>query len=240
MFHRRANTSPSLLPHHTRTLARSQVAVPALMFVLKALGGAKKKKKKKALAAAAAAAAGGEAPKPKKADPISQLWKEVWPTWGALDSHMLMLMFGNAVRVYISHLIANNVRVGDGLLISRNTTAYRAYVFYSIRLSLSNNLLDNTVNYVRDQLARKWRAKLTKTMQDEYFASSNFYHAEQHMKDSDVRMTEDVKALAEGFTEFFTAGTYTATTGVFYTIKVWCEFEFSLKMMDSVLQMMDF
>ena len=104
--------------------------------------------------------------------------------------------------------------------------AYRSFVVYAIKLSLSNNLLDNFVNYVRDQLARKWRAKLSKTLQDEYFASSNFYHAEQHMKDSDVRMTEDVKALAEGFTEFFTAGTYTATTGVFYSFKVFWEFGF--------------
>lgn len=103
---------------------------------------------------------------------------------------------------------------------------YRSFVVYSIKLSLCNNLVDNFVNYVRDQLARKWRAKLSKTLQDEYFASANYYHAEQHMKDSDVRMTEDVKSLAEGFTEFFTAGTYTATTGVFYSLKVFWEFGF--------------
>lgn len=128
--------------------------------------------------------------------------------------------------VYIANLIANNVRLGDGLLFTRDMVKYRSFVVYSIKLSLCNNLVENFVTYVRDQLARKWRAKLTKNLQDEYFASANYYHAEQHMKDSDVRMTTDVKSLAEGFTEFFTAGTYTATTGVFYSLKVFWEFGF--------------
>ena len=39
--------------------------------------------------------------------------------------------------------------------------------------------------------------------------------------EQDSRITEDVKKLSVGFTQFFSAGMYTATTGVFYTIKLY-------------------
>lgn len=42
----------------------------------------------------------------------------------------------------------------------------------------------------------------------------------------DSRITEDVQLLSVGFTEFFTAGMYTATTGVFYSLKLYWEFGF--------------
>ena len=200
--------------------ARCLFLIPVVLAVLKRMK--KKKKKKKPVA--------GDEKKHEGPDPIGVIWKALWPKWfkkgpaGLGSGEMVLIMAGNIARVYVSHLIANNVRVGDGLLYLRDAASYRKFVFYSIRLSLTNNLLNNMVNFVRDSLARKWRIKLTGTLHSEYFSGSNFYHAEQHMKDSDVRCTEDVKALAEGFTEFFTAGAYTACTGVFYSLKVFWEF----------------
>ena len=162
-------------------------------------------KKAKAKAKAAAAAAAGASPKPKKPDFIGAVWKAVWPKWfkagpaGAGSTQMLLLVLLNAARVWVAALIANNVYVGDTLLYTRNGADYRAFVLYQLRLSFSNNLLENCGNLVRDSLSRQWREKLTHTMHSKYFAKSNYYHAEQHMKDSDVRITEDVKELSDGF-----------------------------------------
>eukprot|EP01051_Picozoa_sp_SAG22_P005819 SAG22_NODE_359_length_11758_cov_4.094254_10_plen_131_part_00 len=85
---------------------------------------------------------------------------------------------------------------------------------------ICSRVLEQTTNLVRDRLSRIWREKLTDIVHEEYFANSGYYHVEQKMQDADSRITEDVRVLSDGFTRFFTAGIYTATTGVFYSIKV--------------------
>ena len=141
--------------------ARCLFAVPPALILL---GKLKKKKRTPAV---------GDAPK-KKVDPISVVWKTVWPSWLKLSPEMLLIICGNVARVYIMNLIANNVRLGDGLLFTRDTVAYRKFVVYSIKLSLTNNLTDNLINFVRDRLARKWRVQLTKTLHEAYFSGSNY------------------------------------------------------------------
>jgi len=47
------------------------------------------------------------------------------------------------------------------------------------------------------------------------------------MKDADVRLTEDVQRLAEGFTSFFSRGAYTVTSGIIFACQSVWEFGLS-------------
>ena len=50
------------------------------------------------------------------------------------------------------------------------------------------------------------------------------------MKDADVRLTEDVQRLAEGFTSFFSRGAYTVTSGIIFACQSVWEFGLSCEL----------
>jgi ATP-binding cassette subfamily D (ALD) protein 3 len=166
----------------------------------------------------------------KPTGPIKLVWKDLWPRWfkpgvrGIGSAEMVGIFACQMVRVYINVKLANMVRLGDGLLYTRDWVRYRAFVRYALTVGLLRIIFETIYNQIRDRLSRKWRTKLTTMVHEEYFGSSNYYHVEAKMRDADVRITEDIKMLAEGFTSFFGAATYTATTGIFYSLKVWWEF----------------
>ena len=151
----------------------------------------------------------------------------VWPKkWfaaglaGTGSKEMAAIAIANLLRVYLANRLANLVRVGDGLLFLRDRVAFRAFFIEQVILGLSSRFLDAVSNYMRDRLGRIWREKMTDIMHRDYFANSAYYHVEQKIQDADSRITEDIKLLADGFTKFYTAGMYTATTGIFYSIKL--------------------
>ena len=78
----------------------------------------------------------------------------------------------NIARVALASLMANNVRVGDGLLMMRDRVAFRKFFIYSIKLGLTSRLMDNVNNLMKDRLARKWRQKLTATLHDGAWSQS--------------------------------------------------------------------
>ena len=53
------------------------------------------------------------------------------------------------------------------------------------------------------------------------------------MKDADVRLTEDVQRLAEGFTSFFSRGAYTVTSGIIFACQSVWEFGLSCELSSS-------
>ena len=55
------------------------------------------------------------------------------------------------------------------------------------------------------------------------------------MKDADVRLTEDVQRLAEGFTSFFSRGAYTVTSGIIFACQSVWEFGLSCELSSAVL-----
>ena len=240
-------------PASTSVPARCLLAVPACLILKKFMGKKKKKSKKmtgSAQVLAAALAKKKEAEGGNRADAgldkkakkaaaaaaakggIKAIWATLWPKWfkpgvqGIGSTEMVALFSINMVRVYVNVLLANMVRLGDGLLYTRDWGLYRAFVVYAVKLGIGRILLQQIYEQFRDSLARKWRTKLTAVLHDEYFASSNYYHVETEMRDADLRITEDVKQLAEGFSQFFSAATYTATIGGFYSLKVFWEFGF--------------
>eukprot|EP01050_Picozoa_sp_SAG11_P024813 SAG11_NODE_5396_length_1573_cov_1.499322_1_plen_294_part_00 len=266
--------------------ARWLLLLPACLVAKKLLF-KKKKKKKKTEQAVTDAAGGGDDGSPKKKsrkpDHIGEIWKVIWPKKlfgsgraGKGSREMAFIFVSNLCRVYIANKLANIVRVGDGLLMTRDRAAFRTWLVENIILSVSrpvaalrtrkslmqysmvrintaarthfdcpgsdvresfaarvrmraqicSRVLEQTTNFVRDRLARIWREKLTDILHEEYFANSAYYHVEQKMQDADSRITEDARLLSDGFTRFFTAGIYTATTGVFYAFKLYWEFGF--------------
>ena len=248
---RARQAAPSLLTRIFNTPASKSVPARLLAAVLvgyaaksqlakkkhkKRAGGAKKKDAMAGGATATAAvegavgAAGDTAERTRKPDFISMVWKTLWPKLGARGKagvgslEMLLMLVNNLLRVYIANRLADNVRIGDELLFTRDVVAWRRYAKTAMALAIANTGFRGANQLLKDSLARKWRAKLTDGLCDEYFNSSNFYHVEQTVQDVDVRLTTDVQKLSLGFADFYAQGTFTATTGVFYTAKVFWEF----------------
>jgi hypothetical protein len=239
-------SAPSLFTRIFNTPASKSVparylAAAVVAWVVKGQLGGKRKKKRgggtkeesavsKGGGGAAEGKGGGGAPRKRKPDYIGMVWKALWPKLGAKgkkgagSTEMLLMLCNNLLRVYIANRLADNVRVGDALLFTRDVAAWRRYAATAAALALANTGFRGANQLLKDSLARKWRAKLTDGLCDEYFNGSNFYHVEQAVGDVDVRLTGDVQKLSIGFAEFFSQGTFTATTGVFYTGKVFWEF----------------
>eukprot|EP00936_MAST-01D_sp_MAST-1D-sp1_P000851 g851.t1 len=161
-----------------------------------------------------------------KMSAIDAVWATLWPRrLGASGTYeMGLLLVGNVLRVWLANIIADNVRIGDGLLISRDADAYASFVVRQLKISIADQFLRLGMRLLQAHLELRWRERLTQILHKRYFRGTNYYCLESKMTDVDQRITEDVKKLSEGFSQFFASGTYTITTGVFYTLKVWWEF----------------
>lgn len=84
----------------------------------------------------------------------------------------------------MANRLANIFRVGDGLLMTRDRVAFRAFFIEQVILTLVSRLLEGLTNLARDRLARIWREKMTDILHEEYFSLSSYYHLEQKMQDA--------------------------------------------------------
>ena len=100
------------------------------------------------------------------------------------------------------------------LLFSRDTSVWPFYFKLSVCVSFAHVTFHTLNQQLEQKLNRVLRRKMTAIAHDKYFARSNYYHLEQKMKDADVRLTEDITKLAEGFTQILSRATFTATNGV--------------------------
>ena len=174
----------------------------------------------------AAAQAEGDDKAVKQAGSLGRIWKMILPNSLSGDGagSIIAISLNSLFRVALEYITARMIQWRMQLLFSRDTSVWPFYFKLSVAVSFAHVTFHTLNQQLEQKLNRVLRRKMTTIAHDKYFARSNYYHLEQKMKDADVRLTEDITKLAEGFTQILSRATFTATNGVVFVASMLWEY----------------
>ena len=164
----------------------------------------------------------------------------LWKVWGLLrptlasafkDEFEMTLMLAICVVRYVELRLQTQVtRTLFGTLNSRNRAVFNQGILRSAYVSVGAAILDIIYNYLQQRLNWKWRKKLTDLLHEKYFANFAYYYigagggrGVNKMSDPDTRITNDLSATVNGFTNCFSRAMNSSLTGVVYTFMMLSE-----------------
>eukprot|EP00510_Aplanochytrium_minuta_P005739 CAMPEP_0184010874 /NCGR_PEP_ID=MMETSP0954-20121128/3484_1 /TAXON_ID=627963 /ORGANISM="Aplanochytrium sp, Strain PBS07" /LENGTH=227 /DNA_ID=CAMNT_0026290569 /DNA_START=24 /DNA_END=704 /DNA_ORIENTATION=+ len=186
----------------------------------------------------------------KRPNPISLVWKLVWPKKlfapgeAGEGSYQIAAMFVLCLgRVWIMNRMSALVGLLDRNMMTRGQAEFWKLWRYSLVMAAIASVHRQTYKYFESSLGLLWQKKLTKMLHQKYFSNSNYYAVAQggaiggqvNIKDPDERIVSDVKDVADQMSLVFCEGLYTATAGGFFAFKLapyvylWFSFAFTQK-----------
>ena len=171
--------------------------------------------------------------KPKRVDAIGKMWGRLIPEVpfaagidGAGSAEMLGMVGLCLSRVWIMNRQSYLVGRLDANMMSRNQPEFWKLFKATLGIAGVAVVHRNIYKYVEAKLGVAWHEKLTHLMHSAYFKDMSYYHIAQKsaigegITDPDERITADCKVVARQMSLVFCEGLYTATAGVFFSLKL--------------------
>ena len=145
---------------------------------------------------------------------------------GAGSAEMLGMVGLCLSRVWIMNRQSYLVGRLDANMMSRNQPEFWKLFKATLGIAGIAVVHRNIYKYVEARLGVAWHEKLTHLMHSLYFRNMSYYHIAQKsaigegITDPDERITADAKVVAREMSLVFCEGLYTATAGVFFSLKL--------------------